>query len=168
MPGRERSKEPAWPIACLLISWGPPVRGREVRSLEVFNEAVGLFGSMQQGGRIESFDITIMRPNGHFNGYMQLHGSAAQLDAVREAEDFRRMILDAQMCVEDLRHLDGMTNDGRRRGDGACTRRRSRRCRSTRERVPMVRRAVRRTMPIATITACSPRSPRAPTPRPSG
>ena len=65
----------------LLISWGPPVRGREVRSLEVFNEAVGLFGSMQQGGRIESFDITIMRPNGHFNGYMQLHGSAAQLDA---------------------------------------------------------------------------------------
>jgi hypothetical protein len=96
----------------MFISWGPPVRGREQHSLEVFNEAVGLFGSMQQDGRIESFDVVVMRPNGHLNGYMQLHGSAEQLTAMREAEDFQRITADASLCVEDLRQLDGVTNEG--------------------------------------------------------
>ena len=96
----------------MFISWGPPVRGREQRSLEVFNEAMGLFGQMQQDGRIEGFDVVLMRPNGHFNGYVQLHGSAEQLAALREAEDFQRSTLDAHMCVEQLRQLDGVTNAG--------------------------------------------------------
>lgn len=96
----------------MFISWGPPVRGREQRSLEVFNEAMGLFGSMQQDGRIESFDVVVMRPNGHFNGFVQLHGTADQLAAVREAEDFQRNTADALMCVEQLRQLDGVTNAG--------------------------------------------------------
>jgi hypothetical protein len=95
----------------MFISWGPPVRGREQRSMEVFGEAVGLFGSMQQTGRIESFDVVVMRPNGHFNGYIQLHGSADQLAGVRESDDFQRSTADALMCVEQLRQLDGVTND---------------------------------------------------------
>ena len=41
----------------LFIGWGTPVRGREERGLEVFNEALGLLGRMEQDGRIEGFDV---------------------------------------------------------------------------------------------------------------
>ena len=40
----------------LLIAWGAPVRGLESRAIEVFNEALGILGRMQQDGRIEGFD----------------------------------------------------------------------------------------------------------------
>jgi hypothetical protein len=96
----------------LFISWGQPVRGLEERGLEVFNEAVGLYGRMQQDGRIESFDVTLMTPNGELNGYMALRGSADQLAAVRESEDFQRVTIDAALIVDDLRLIDGYANEG--------------------------------------------------------
>ena len=97
---------------CLVVSWGSPVRGREERALEVFNEAVGLAGRMQQDGRIESFDIVLLTPSGGTDGYMTMHGSAAQLAAVREDEEFMRNTADASLIVENLRHTMGVTNEG--------------------------------------------------------
>ena len=97
---------------CLVVSWGQPVRGREERALEVFNEAVGLAGRMQQDGRIESFDITLLTPNGATNGYLQMRGSADQISALREDEEFLRNTADAAMIVENLRHTTGVCNEG--------------------------------------------------------
>ena len=97
---------------CLVVSWGEPVRGREERALEVFNEAVGLAGRMQQDGRIESFDIVLLSPNGSTAGYMTMHGSAAQIAALREDEEFMRNTADASLIVENLRHSTGVTNEG--------------------------------------------------------
>jgi hypothetical protein len=37
----------------LFIGWGTSVRGSEGRGLEVFNEALGLLGRIQQEGRID-------------------------------------------------------------------------------------------------------------------
>lgn len=96
----------------LMISWGSPVRGREERALEVFNEAVGLCGRMQQDGRIESFDVVLLRPNAGMNGYFELHGSAAQIAALGEDEEFTRNTVDASLIVEDLRHVVGYANEG--------------------------------------------------------
>lgn len=96
----------------LFISWGQPVRGLEERGLEVFNEALGLYGRMQQDGRIESFDVTLLTPNGELNGYMALRGSADQLAAARESEDFQRVTIDAALVVDDLRLIDGFANEG--------------------------------------------------------
>ncbi len=96
----------------LFISWGQPVRGLEERGLEVFNEALGLYGRMQQDGRIESFDVTLLMPNGELNGYMALRGSADQLAAARESEDFQRVTIDAALVVDDLRLIDGYANEG--------------------------------------------------------
>ena len=62
----------------LTISWGAPVHGREERGLEVFNEALGLYGRMQQDGRIESFDVTLCMPNGGVEGYMELGETTEQ------------------------------------------------------------------------------------------
>ena len=95
----------------LVISWGPPVRGREERGLEVFNEALGLVGRMQQEGRIEKFDVVLLEPSGHVQGYLEIHGSAAQLAAVREDEEFRANTLDASLIVEGLKHSMGTTGE---------------------------------------------------------
>jgi len=102
----------------LFIGWSTPVRGREERGLEVFNEAIGLYGRMQQDGRIESFDVVLLDPNGGLDGYMELRGSTAQLDAVRQDEDFRRLLIDASLIVENLRVVDGACNEGIARNMG--------------------------------------------------
>src|SRR5690349_12606161 len=96
----------------LMITWGPPVRGREEKGLEVFNESVGLYGRLQQEGRIEGFDIAILEPNGLMDGFMALRGSAEQLGAVRQDEEFRRTIVAASLIVEDLQLIDGSTGEG--------------------------------------------------------
>ena len=96
----------------LLLTWGTSVRGREQRGLEVFNEALGYYGRLQQEGRIESFDVVLLAPNGSIAGYMELRGTAAQLSVVREDAVFRRLVVDAGMVVDDLRMVAGYCNEG--------------------------------------------------------
>jgi hypothetical protein len=95
----------------LFISWGASVPGREERGLEVFNDAIGICGRMQQEGRIEKFDVVLLQPNGDINGYIEIHGSAEQIAAVHEDEEFQRNTADASLIVDKLRHVDGATND---------------------------------------------------------
>jgi hypothetical protein len=96
----------------LVISWGAPVHGREERGLEVFNDALGLAGRMQQDGRIEKFNVVLFEPTGDIGGYIEMHGSTEQLAAVREDEEFQRNTADALLIVDGLRHSMGYTNEG--------------------------------------------------------
>jgi hypothetical protein len=96
----------------LFISWGAVVRGREERALENFNETIGLYGRMQQEGRIESFDVVLLNPSTGIDGYIELHGSGEQLATLKEADDFQRALADATLIVEDLKMSDGYTNAG--------------------------------------------------------
>ena len=96
----------------LLVSWGAPVRGREERSLEVFNEAMGLMGRMQQDGRIESFEPILLEPNATMGGCVVVRGNRGQIDALRADEDFRRNVADAAMIVDQLSHVEGYANEG--------------------------------------------------------
>ena len=96
----------------LFIGWSTPVRGREERGLEVFNEAIGLCGRMQQEGRIERFDVVLLGPNAELNGYLEVHGSAEQIAAFRENEEFQRNTIEASLIVDGLRHIEGYTNEG--------------------------------------------------------
>lgn len=96
----------------LFIGWGEGVPGREERGLEVFNEALGLFGRMQQEGRIEQFDVVLLGPNSDLGGYIELHGSAEQLAQVRDDDEFLRNTADAGLVVKGLRHIDGYASEG--------------------------------------------------------
>lgn len=96
----------------LFISWGTPVRGCEERGLAVFNAALGLYGRLQQAGRIESFDVTLLEPNAGLNGYIQIRGSAEQLAEVRSDEEFQRTTIDAALVVDELALIDGYCNEG--------------------------------------------------------
>jgi hypothetical protein len=97
----------------IYISWGAPVAGREERGLEVFNESMGLYGRMQQEGRIESFDVGLMVPNGGGpEGFISLRGSAEQLAAIKEDEEYLRTMTDASLIIQDLSIVDGYVNEG--------------------------------------------------------
>ena len=96
----------------LMITWGNTVRGREERALDVFNQSMGIYGRMQQEGRIESFDVKLMSPNPLLAGYAELKGSAAQMAAVKEDAEFRRLLVSAALIVEDFTVIDGYCNEG--------------------------------------------------------
>ena len=97
----------------LFIGWGAPVRGREERGQEVFNEAIGIAGRMQQEGRIEKFEVRLLGPNAdRLDGYIEMHGSAEQIAAVKEDDEFRRNTMDAAQIVQGLCHIDGVVNEG--------------------------------------------------------
>lgn len=96
----------------LFISWGTPVRGREERGLELFNENVGMYGRMQQDGRIEGFDVVVLAPNGKLAGYIEVHGSEEQLNALRTDDEHSRAITAASLMVDDLCMFDGVTGGG--------------------------------------------------------
>jgi hypothetical protein len=96
----------------LFISWGDPIPGREERGLEVFNEAIGFYGRVQQEGRIESFDVVLLAPNGDLGGYIVLHGSADQLNTIRQDDEYRRILIDASLAVANMSVIEGSTNEG--------------------------------------------------------
>jgi hypothetical protein len=96
----------------LFVSWGIPVRGREERGLEVFNETLGLLGRRQQDGQIESFDVCLLAPNAGIDGYMQIRGTTEQINALREDPEFQRSTTDASLIVENLQHIVGYCNEG--------------------------------------------------------
>ncbi len=96
----------------LFLSWSSPIAGREERSIEVFNEALGYYGRLQQEGRLEGFDVTLFGANARINGYMVLHGSHVQLDAMREEPEFRDILTAASLVVADLDISEGTTGAG--------------------------------------------------------
>ncbi len=97
----------------LFLSWGQVARGREERALEVFNESVGFYGRLQQEGRIEGFDVALLDPHAAaLDGFMVLRGTRDQLASVKDDDDFRRLMADVTMIVDDLRVIDGVTGEG--------------------------------------------------------
>jgi len=96
----------------LCITWGQVVRGREERGLEVFNEALGYYGRMQQEGRIEGFDVALLEPASGLNGYLAVRGSAEQIAAIQDDMTWRRLVADSTLVVDDFRVVPGTINEG--------------------------------------------------------
>ena len=96
----------------LFIGWDDPVRGAEERAVEVFNEALGILGRMQQDGRIERFEVALLGPNGGLGGFIAIHGTAEQIAGVKDDAEFQRNTVDSTLCVDGIRHIDGYANEG--------------------------------------------------------
>jgi hypothetical protein len=96
----------------MMVTWGTTVTGREEHALEVFNDSLGLYGQLQQDGKIESFDVVLMAPNPLLSGYATLKGSASQMATVRDDAAFRRLCIDATLMVEDFNVIDGFCDEG--------------------------------------------------------
>ena len=91
------------PDRAVFIGFGQPVRGREERAVDVFNEFVGMFGRMQADGRIEDMDVTLLDPHGgDLGGFFMVHGSEEQCSRLQLDEEFRRACIDASLIAENF------------------------------------------------------------------
>jgi hypothetical protein len=96
----------------LFLGWGPVVRGRELKALEVFQETLAYYGSLQQEGRIDSFEPVLIAPHGgDLAGFILLHGSRGSLDEVRSSDEFRRLVARAGSIVDDIGVIDAYTGE---------------------------------------------------------
>ena len=91
------------PDRAVFVGFGQPVRGREERAVDVFNDFVGMFGRMAADGRIADMDVTLLDPHGgDLGGFFMAHGSAEQCSALMMDEEFRRACIDANLIVDDF------------------------------------------------------------------
>jgi len=91
------------PDRAVFIGFGQPVRGREERAVDVFNDFVGMFGRMAADGRIADMDVTLLDPHGgDLGGFFMVHGSAEQCSALMMDEEFRRGCTDANLIVDNF------------------------------------------------------------------
>ena len=96
----------------LFVGFGQPVRGREERAIEVFNDFVGMFGRMQSDGRIEGMDVCLLDPHGgDLGGFFMVHGNADQCAALANDEEFRRAVIDANLIVDDFGVVPASTGE---------------------------------------------------------
>ena len=87
----------------VFIGWGAPVRGRESKGLEIFDESVQYWGRLQQDGQIESFEVVLLYPHGgDLYGFALLRGSGEALDRMRASDEFNRLTARAGLVVEGL------------------------------------------------------------------
>ena len=87
----------------LVIGWGPAVRGRELKALQVFNEAIQFYTRLQQQGTIESFEPVALEPHGgDLAGFLLIRGDREKLNAIRTSEEFLRLNNRAALIVDNF------------------------------------------------------------------
>jgi hypothetical protein len=99
--------------AGIFIGWGVPVRGREQKALQVFQESVEYWSSLQASGDIESFEVAILEPHGgDLGGFALLRGESEKLAQVRASEDFQLHVDRANLIVDSLGVVGAAIGDG--------------------------------------------------------
>jgi hypothetical protein len=97
----------------LFIGWGQVVRGRERKALDVFNESVSYWGGLQGDGRIESVEVVLLEPHGgDLAGFALLRGSAEQMGALRQDEEFQRQVARADLIIDRQGVVGAALGDG--------------------------------------------------------
>jgi hypothetical protein len=87
----------------LFLGWGPVVRGRESRALDVFQETISYYGKLQQEGMIESFEPILLNPHGgDLAGFVLIRGERAALNEIGASADFRKLVVKAGSVVDDV------------------------------------------------------------------
>jgi hypothetical protein len=99
--------------AALFIGWGENVPGREAKGIEVFGEALAYYGSLQESGSIEGFDVVLLAPHGgDLAGFLLVKGSDEQLAALRATTEFDRLNTRAGLVVNRLGVVDAVLGAG--------------------------------------------------------
>jgi hypothetical protein len=99
--------------AALCTVWGEPVPGREKQALDVYNEVVQYWARLQQEGKIERFDVTVLTPTGgDVTGFLLVRGTAEQIDSVRRTKEYQLLLSRVQLITTHLRIADAFVDEG--------------------------------------------------------
>ena len=84
----------------LCTVWGDPIPGREKQALNVYNEAMQYWAALQQEGKIERFDVTVLAlSGGDMVGFLVVRGTAKQINSVRRSKEFQQYIARGQLVA---------------------------------------------------------------------
>jgi hypothetical protein len=96
----------------LFIGWGNAVRGREAKSLEVFQEAVAYWSGQLEAGNVESFEPVLLQPHGgDLAGFFLIKGDIEKLDEIRRSDDYLRVNTRAGQIVDGLGFIPAFTGE---------------------------------------------------------
>jgi len=95
--------------AGLFIGWGAPVRGREAKGLEVFNETLTYFGACRKRARSRVSSRSFSR---HMVATILLRGSEERLAQLRVDDEFVRLSTRASLIVEGVGVIGAALGDG--------------------------------------------------------
>ncbi|MGV0641878.1 hypothetical protein [Mycolicibacterium sp. XJ879] len=99
--------------AAFWIAWGIPTPGREPQALALLRDTTGYLDRLSQDGKIERFDIAILKPQSiELGGFILIQGSEAQIDALRRDDDFQVWLNQAQLVADRVGIVDAWVNDG--------------------------------------------------------
>jgi hypothetical protein len=97
----------------IFIGWGNATRGSESKALQVFGEAVELWGKLQEDGKLESWEPVFLSPHGgDLNGFFLLRGDGAALDEVRRSDAFLRVVTRAGLVVDNFGAVNAYCGEG--------------------------------------------------------
>jgi hypothetical protein len=97
----------------IFVGFGAPARGREAKSLEVFNEAIQYYGGLEQQGVIESFESVFLEPHGgDLGGFFLLRGDRGRLSQLRATPEFERLTTRASFVVDNIGITGAVLGDG--------------------------------------------------------
>jgi hypothetical protein len=104
--------------AAIVTTWGPPVTGREAKSLEVFTEFMGFIGKLAAEGKCQAAEPFFAADGS--SGFAIVRGKSDALQEIWDSEENLRLVGKAQAFVQDLKsHLyytgDQEVQDGTRR-----------------------------------------------------
>jgi hypothetical protein len=78
----------------LFIGWGSLIPGREKIARAVFDDAVEYCARMQNEGRIDTFDVVSLEPDGgDMEGFVLVKGEKGSLAELRSQDEFLRTII---------------------------------------------------------------------------
>jgi hypothetical protein len=99
--------------AALCTVWGDPIPGREKHALNVYNEAMQYWAALQQEGKIEGFDVTVLAlSGGDMAGFLVVRGTAKQIDSVRRSKEFQQYIARGQLVASHVSVARAYVDEG--------------------------------------------------------
>ncbi len=97
----------------IFVGFANPVRGREQAAGKVFREALEYWGRSQAAGEIEGVDTVLLDPHGgDLGGFFLIKGEPEKLARLSASEEFAQFATRANLLVERLGIVGGVTGDG--------------------------------------------------------
>ena len=97
----------------IFIGWTNAVRGREQASEKVFREGMEFWGRLQAAGEIESIDAVLLDAHGgDLGGFFLVKGEREKLARLRVSAEMERLMVRANVIVDGLGAVGGVTGEG--------------------------------------------------------
>ena len=97
----------------VFVGWNKVYPGKEKEALEAFNASLGFWMKQVQSGNAESMEPVLLdRHGGDLNGFFLIRGNATKLNAILQTDEWRDLLIRADLHVDGIGVIAGFTGEG--------------------------------------------------------